>query len=134
MSRKVFSLHDTAVDKEGVQHEVTIVGVYTNKNETETRGQEVNLELEDGKIVTAFLTMPKKQRVRTLRYAFSICNPEDEFNEQEGIKIAERRTKTNPLGELKTTFITSLCKDQVEHILRGELNYIIDNIDKFIEK
>ena len=134
MSKKIFSMHDTALDKEGVQHEVTIVGVYTNKNEHECKGKEVNIELEDGKIVQGFLTIPKKQRMRTLRYAYAICNPEDKFDEQEGIKIATKRTKTNPLGELKTHFITSLCKDQIEHILQGELKYIINNIDKFIEK
>lgn len=134
MSKKIFSMHDTAVDKEGVQHEVTIVGVYTNVNEHESKTKEVNIELENGEFVKGFLTIPKKQRMRTLRYAYAICNPEDKFDEQEGIKIATRRVKNNPLGELKTPFITCLCKDQVEHILKGELNYIITNIDKFIER
>ena len=71
---------------------------------------------------------------RMVTVGISICNPEDKFDEQEGIKIATRRVKNNPLGELKTPFITCLCKDQVEHILKGELNYIITNIDKFIER
>lgn len=133
MSRKIYSMYGTATDSNGQNHVVTIVGEYTNKKELEFNESEVDVVVNDNKTTTGLLTVPRKQMVRTLRYAYSICNPEDEFNEQEGIRIATKRIKNNPLGELKTKYVTSLCKDQIEIILFGELKYIMDNIDKFIE-
>ena len=56
------------------------------------------------------------------------------YDENVGIEIAKRRIKTHPLGQLKTEMITSLCTDQVKFILFGELKYVMDNIDKFINE
>lgn len=131
MSRKIYSMYGTAVDKNGQNHVVTIVGEYTNKKENKYIGEELEVE-HYGKNTTGFAFIPTKQMVRTLRYAYAICNPEDKFDEQEGIRIATKRIKTNPLGELQTKYVTSLCKDQIELILFGELKYIMENIDKFI--
>ena len=134
MSRKIYSMYGTAVDKNGQSHVVTVVGEYTTKKEVELKTSDVNVEVTEDKFVQGIITLPRKQMVRTLRYAYSICNPEDEFNEQEGVRLATKRIKNNPLGELTTKYVTSLCKDQIELILFGELKYIIENIDKFINK
>ena len=133
MSRKIYSMYGTAVDKDGQKHVVTIVGEYTTKKEVEFNSTDVDVQVSEDKFVQGIITVPRKQMVRTLRYAYSICNPEDEFNEEVGISIATRRIKDNPLGELKTKYVTSLCKDQIEIILFGELKYIMENIDKFIQ-
>ncbi len=134
MSRKIYSMYGTAVDKNGQSHVVTVVGEYTTKKEVELKTSDVNVEVTEDKFVQGIITLPRKQMIRTLRYAYSICNPEDEFNEQEGVRLATKRIKNNPLGELTTKYVTSLCKDQIELILFGELKYIIENIDKFINK
>lgn len=134
MSRKIYSMYGTAVDKNGQSHVVTVVGEYTTKKEVELKTSDVNVEVTEDKFVQGIMTLPRKQMIRTLRYAYAICNPEDEFNEQEGVRLATKRIKNNPLGELTTKYVTSLCKDQIELILFGELKYIIENIDKFINK
>lgn len=134
MSRKIYSIYGTAVDKDGQSHVVTVVGEYTTKKEVELKTSDVNVEVTEDKFVQGVITLPRKQMTRTLRYAYSICNPEDEFNAQEGVRLATKRIKKNPLGELTTKYVTSLCKDQIEIILFGELKYIMKNIDKFIKK
>ncbi|MBR6516943.1 MAG: hypothetical protein IKT40_08935 [Bacilli bacterium] len=134
MSRKIYSMYGTAVDKDGQSHIVTVVGEYTNKKEVECNSKEVEIEVGEDKTVSGYLTVPRKQMVRTLTYAYSICCPEDKFDEAEGIRLATKRLKTNPLGELKSKYVTSLCKDQIEIILFGELKYITQNIEKFITK
>lgn len=134
MKQKFYTMHGTAIDKNGEEHIVTMVGEYLQTKETEIVTELANnvlvgMEFKDD----AILSVPVTKKVRILTYAFSICHPQDIYDEEIGVEIAKRRIKDHPLGQLKTEMITTLCPDQVKFILFGELKYVMDNIDKFIE-
>lgn len=138
MKEKFYSMHGTAVDKNGEEHIVTIVGQYLKTKETDIVTENANkvLKVNDYPnlfVDSAILSVPQTKTVRTLTYAFSICHPDDIFNEEIGVEIAKRRIKEFPLGQMKTDMITTLCPDQIKWILFGELKHVMDNIDKYIE-
>lgn len=138
MKEKFYSMHGTAVDKNGEEHIVTIVGQYLKTKETDMVTENANkvLKVNDYPnlfVDSAILSVPQTKTVRTLTYAFSICHPDDIFNEEIGVEIAKRRIKEFPLGQMKTDMITTLCPDQIKWILFGELKHVMDNIDKYIE-
>lgn len=138
MKEKFYSMHGTAVDKNGEEHIVTIVGQYLKTKETDIVTENANKVLKINNypnlfVDSAILSAPQTKTVRTLTYAFSICHSDDIFDEQIGIDIAKRRIKEFPLGQMKTDMITTLCPDQIKWILFGELKHVMDNIDKYIE-
>ena len=118
-------------DSQGKTHIVTIVG----KLEKERDYTQEMQETHPTDTRTIFVFDAKKGFKRTLSYAYSICHPDDfeAFTEEKGIKIAKRRLETNPLGEMSTTKITTLTKQQIEVILKGELDFIGENLEKFIQ-
>lgn len=134
MKEKIYSMHETAVDKDGLKHEVMIVGVCTQRKELKRVYRDVQVPVNENKCVDGQLSFFKPSTKRELKYAYSICHSDDNFNEEVGKKLALKRTKTSPMGELETKYITTLCPDQINLILYGELKYIINNIDKFIKK
>lgn len=136
MKQKFYHLVGKAIDSNGLEHIVTIVGEYTKGTEEFTETANIRVERKENDIVDGLLLFPNKIKVRKLRYAYSICHTDDldKYDEELGIDLAKRRLVTKPLGELETKFKTSLCEDQIKLILFGELKHIIDNIDKFINK
>ena len=136
MKQKFYSMYGTAVDLYGDEHIVTIVGEYIQEKVEKVVTEEINVEDEfkPHKVTKGMLAYPTKVKTRTLTYAVSICHPEDEYDEEIGMEIAKRRIKEKPLGQLSTTIMTTLCDDQIKLILFGELNYVINNIDKFISE
>ena len=134
MKQKFYSMYGTAVDLYGDKHIVTIVGEYTQeKVETEvTKEMDIVDDFKPTRVVKGKLTYPTKIKIRTLTYAVSICHPDDEYNEEIGIELAKKRINEKPMGQLTTSLVTTLCEDQIKLILFGELNYVINNIDKFI--
>lgn len=136
MKQKFYSMNGVAIDRYGDEHIVTIVGEFTQEKVETCVTTEVNLEDEHkpNKVVKGVLTYPTKVKTRTLTYAVSICHPDDDFDEEIGIELAKRRLNKKPLGQLHTTLITTLCEDQIKLILFGELNYVINNIDKYINE
>lgn len=134
MKEKIYSMHETAVDKDGLKHEVTIVGVCKQQKEYEMVFKNVQVPVKENKNVVGQLSFLKPSMKRNLKYGFSICHSDDTFDEEIGKKLALKRAKTTPMGEMETKLITTLCKDQIKTILRGELTYIINNIDKYVKK
>ena len=134
MSKKFYSMHGTAKDANGQPHVVTIVGMFESTKETLVKNEDVIVDVSPTKNVEGKLTYEVKKPIRKLTYAYSICHPEDKFNEQTGIDIAKTRIHSNPMGQLITPYVTCLCKDQIELILFGELKFILDNIDRFLDK
>jgi response regulator of citrate/malate metabolism len=57
-----------------------------------------------------------------------------ELPDSNGMEIAKKRINEKPMGQLSTTLVTTLCEDQIKLILFGELNYVINNIDRFINE
>lgn len=136
MSKKLFTMTDTATDANGLTHTITMIGKFESKKEKVDTILDVQLAMDvnPNKSYETSVIYKRDVPMRTLTYAYSICHPDDSFDEATGVALATRRLKTDPMGELKSKFVTCLCKDQIETILRGELNYIVNNIDKFINK
>lgn len=137
MKQKFYHMFGRAIDSNGHEHIVTIVGEYTKQKVYKpVLADDGFVALDNNKTANAILIYKEPQKVRKLRYAYSICHTDDieQFDEAFGVEIAKRRIKDNPLGELETTFKTTLCDDQIKIILFGELKHIIDNIDTFIER
>lgn len=134
MKEKIITMRETAVDKDGLKHEVMVVGIYTQQKEKKQIEKIVQVPLNENKSVDAKLSFFKPITKRVLKYGYSICHFDDNFNEETGKHIALKRAKTSPMGELETKYITTLCLDQVNLILHGELKHIVNNIDKYVKK
>lgn len=135
MKTKYFSMYGNAVDKNGLTHVVTILGELTKTSEVNTHIEETKLVCEDGTPTNKVATVitPYRQLKRTLKLSFSICNPEDTFNEEVGKTVAKRRIKHGDIiGSVTSNNITMLNDDQCNWILFGELKYITQNIDKYL--
>lgn len=133
MKEKIYSLYSSAIDKKGLKHEIVMVGIYNQVKSDEVVTRKVLVPVKENKNITGTLTFSKPEIKRNLKYAFAICHPTDVFNKEQGKKLAIKRARKNPMGEMETKLITTLCKDQIKHILKGEMNYVVKNIDKFIE-
>ena len=132
MKSKIYSMYATATDSLGKEHIVTIVGELNQAIETEIATDEIQVPIKN-RLEKGVISYPKRNKIRTLKYSYSICHPDDKFCEEDGIKIAKRRL-SKPLGELSTKFMSCLTKDQIEWILLEELTYITKHIDRFIER
>lgn len=134
MSKKIYKMHGTATDSQGRKHIVTIVGRFETVKEEHVVKDDVDVLLTQTKLVDGTIYYSVKRPIRKLTYAYSICHPDDKYDETIGESIATRRLDTDPMGELTSKYVTCLCKDQIELILFGELKFVMDNIDRFIEK
>ena len=129
MRTKYYSLFGEAFDKTGRSHVVTVVGEYTQFKEDFV--EEVDMLTEDG--VNCKVLKPIKKQKRVLKLAYSICHPEDDFDKEEGIKVAKRRLKQgNTIGELSSYDFTMLNPDQCEMMVLNEVGHIIKHIDTYI--
>lgn len=135
MQNKVYSLWGKAVDKDGVTHYVTVVGLYNQRKERTTEMMDGLVTCGDcNKEQEALMFVEKKTRMRTLALGASICHPSDEFNEAVGVSVAKSRAKNNPIGVVKSEYVTMLNEDACTMLVFNELNHITKHIDEYIEK
>ena len=137
MKAKFYDTHMTAVDMNGNEHIVTMVGELTQFKEKVMESIPMSMPITATKDVEGVFTAPVKRHRKQLRYAYAICHTQDldEFSIDKGVDIAKRRIKEDDvLGGLTTNYITSLCPDQIEMILFGELQHVCNNIDKYINR
>lgn len=132
MKTKLFKLIDDVIDENGKKHTITLVGKLTEDKETVLNAERAEMNVE--KCSDGVLIYNKTNKYRLLQYAFSICHPEDEYDEEVGVKIATKRIKNMPFGSLKTYQLNTLRDNQVNFILLGVLLYIKKNIKKFIKQ
>lgn len=69
--------------------------------------------------------------VKTFNMGFAICNSSDTFNINTGIKVAKKRFAKSPMTTQNGNFLT---EDMLKAIVDNELNYILNNIDHFLDK
>ena len=133
MKTKFFHLVGKAKDLYGDTHIVTVVGKYKQEYIQKEYSQKVPvLTDENGNTTIGDLSWKKKTLKRTLTVGYSICHPNDKFDEDKGIAYAKKRINCDEgLGTLTTSNATMLTKDLIEAILLCKLNYITHNIDKF---
>lgn len=133
MKTKFFHLTGEAKDLYGDTHIVTVVGKYKQEYVQKEYTQNVPVLTDDkGNAINGKLSWKKKTLKRTLTVGYSICHPNDKFDEDKGIAYAKKRINCDEgLGTLTTSNATMLTKDLIEAILLCKLNYIVHNIDKF---
>jgi hypothetical protein len=125
---KIYQVEGFTTDENGVERGLIVVGEVT---------REKKYVVTDFKDTGKKATMESvKKWERTLRYSYAICHTTDleNFDVEEGKRIALRRLRKHPLGELKTTRSSCLGKAQVDSILFGEWQYISGHMDEFIRK
>ena len=69
-----------------------------------------------------------------LRIGYAIYIHEDEYNEAHGIRIARKRSLTNPFCIMYSSFNGEFNTATVEAIMNVKTDYIKNNFDKFIKK
>ena len=130
---KFYSMYAKAKDVNGVEHTVTVVGKLEQYKVSDEEIEEFPTVNDYGKEGQGFIVTPFKRTVRRLRLAYSICHPNDEFNEEVGTEIAKKRIEHDDfIGELYSPNCTMLNDDQCQLSVFGELNYIVKNIDKYL--
>lgn len=131
---KFYHLNADAVDTDGVKHNVTVVGKFEQRYIRKPITQAATVEVA-GKSVEGKLTYSKRTLERTLTIGIAICNPNDTFNAEEGIKLAKKRiAEGKDLGKITTNDVTMLTKDLIVAEMLGKLTYITANVDKYIKR
>lgn len=119
--------------KDGSCHFVTVVGAVEQENVWEVESHDVQVEhVKPNSFVNGVLAYPKKKFKRTVKLAYSICHPEDEVSYGYGEELARKRLETNPLGVATTEYVTMFQKEDLAHLVTAKLEYICDNLDKFV--
>lgn len=67
-------------------------------------------------------------KTKYFNMGWAICSPDDEYNEEIGIKIAKSRFLKSPLSTQSGTFLTN---DMIDAILENEIRFIQNNLNKF---
>ena len=135
MSKRVkyFHVYGKAIDSDGVNHYVTVVGKLEQTRERSIVQEQVPVEVKPNSFVSGVLTYQPKILRRKLTLGVSICHPSDTFDEQVGIKVAKGRIERGEdLGSLATNNITMLTEDAIMGELIVKLNHICENIDDYI--
>lgn len=133
MKTKFYSLYGKAVDAEGKNHIVTVVGKLEQKRKQTMFTDNVSVPVKPGSVVDGVLMYTKKSFNRKLTIGMSICHPLDEFNEETGIEVAKSRIKRGDnLGQIETSSVTMLTEDAIMAELFVKLQHIIDNIENFL--
>ena len=135
MSKKIvyYHVYGKAIDSDGVNHYVTVVGKLEQTRERSIVQEQVPVEVKPNSFVSGVLTYQPKILRRKLTLGVSICHPSDTFDEQVGIKVAKGRIERGEdLGSLVTNNITMLTEDAIMGELIVKLNHICENIDDYI--
>ena len=69
----------------------------------------------------------------SLNIGYSICSPEDVFNEDIGISIAKKRAETEPISIVSSRGKYDLSNDTIMDILDSKVKYVSENIEKIIK-
>ena len=67
-----------------------------------------------------------------MRIGYAIYNPDDEYDNTVGVRIATHRAKKSPFCHLISDFSGEFNTETVDALLRVKADYIVRNIDKFI--
>lgn len=77
------------------------------------------------------LIIPERQKLTTFRMGFAICHPDDEFDMDEGVRLALKRTKSSK-RELVSNSYSLLGNDRCYMLVKDEMEYIQNNPDKYL--
>ena len=132
MKTKYYSMHRTAVDKDGCSHIVTLVARLQQRYYWGYQDAESNILDNGGHPV--IIRTPKKLLERVVTMGVSVCHPDDEFDEKVGFGIARNRIKDGKtIGTVRTNDATMLTSDSIEALMDVKSRHICDNIDRYLE-
>lgn len=100
------------------------------------RIQRVGLSRDGGQILAhgpemlSTLSVPYA-RTKFFNFGWAICSPEDHYDEATGIHLAKRRFSMSPLSTQSGNLLTD---DMNLAILQNELEFIINNFNKFYKR
>ena len=136
MKSKFYHLYASCEDSKGEKHVVTVVGKLEQTRERQIIEEVVPIELDEKVVVNGLLSYPSKKLMkRTLTLSLAICHPNDEFNEEEGVRVAKRRIENGDvLGSIETSNVTMLTEDAVMAEILVKLNHITEHIDDYISE
>ena len=130
---KYYSLSDSVTDANGQTHIITVVGELKNGKKYETVEETVPVQATQKSVVNGTLKFEYKRFHRELTVGYSVCHPTDNFDSEEGVRIAKGRiNRGNNIGTLETASTMMLTEDMVMAILFTKLRYIKNHINKFI--
>lgn len=69
---------------------------------------------------------------RSLRIGYALCNPNDQYDENIGFKIAKHRAYNQPFTHIVARFTGEFNEATTEAIMDVKAKYICENLDKFI--
>jgi len=135
MSSKVkyYTKWGVGTDSQGKKHYVTVVGKMTRDKVKVSLPEETFVVDENGKRRDAVLVVDYPQTVKNFTMARAICDPQDEFDEEYGVKLATRRIEEDKvIGTLSSSYVTMLNDDQCRGLVETEVEHICKNIDTYI--
>lgn len=130
---KFYHAWGVATSINGDKHYVTVVGKFDQKRKSEITEEATKVEVKPSCFSDGVLIYSKKVLKRKLTLGVSICHPNDVFNEQIGIDVAKKRIKMGQdLGSVETSDVTMLTEDAIMGEILVKLNFICENIDKYL--
>lgn len=135
MKKKVKYYHysGTAVDKNGVERMITVVGRFEQTRQPVEIVTKASIESWPGKEIEGNFTFSKKMLTRKFTMGLAICAPTDVYDEGIGIKVAKKRIKQgNDLGTIYTNDVTMLTVDGCWAELINKFKFVSANIDKYL--
>ena len=77
---------------------------------------------------------PYERDGKEFSIGYSIYNPNDEWNEDLGVRIATHRAKKKPFCHLVGDFSGEFTKETIEALMNVKGEYIVNHIDEFVNK
>lgn len=136
MKEKIYTINGVATDKNNAIHTVTVVGLLRQSKQKKIMNIPCNVQSgkEETDIIQGKISYARKVTSKNFSVAYSICHPSDKFVKEMGIRKSTKRCKREPVYEISTDYFCALNDDMCNIIIDNELNYIIKNIDKYINK
>lgn len=133
---RIETLVDSFVDENGVERKFVIAAISEVLPKTlAEQNPKVYGNAEDGDCEVSYEVVvydewdgeSLDQLVKSLKIGFAICNPNDEFNEELGLKIAIGRARKNntcalyatELGYINTKLVKAFLEQEAEYFKRN---------------
>lgn len=133
MRVRYYDAHVSVVASDGEERVITVVGKVVQGKKPVHYEEGVRVVAESGKEVNGKLSYKVPRFWRKATFGYAICSPLDEFDAEEGIRVAKARIEDGEdIGSVETRDMQMLTHDQVMALLLSKMAFIRENIDEFI--
>lgn len=105
-----------------------------NKQKKKNQINSITITAKNGYKVTVVSVLKETFLTYTLTIGYSICNPNDVFDEKFGINLAKHRALTNPFSKYFSIKKKDFTEETATAIIAIKANYIANNIEEFINR